>query len=189
MLTVQIRRQAAEAKTKIETMKSILSKSGTTILAVTLLCMTGAVSAMESDDCPPAPDFDVETIDSSRISFAELKGSKPLYLKFWLSSCPQCIAEMPHLVHSYEKYGDGIEIVAVNLAMDETMQTLKRTQSDFHLEMPIVFDDDGEMQRKFGVYGTPTHVVIDIDGRIVHFGNAANQELDAALDCVYRDTR
>jgi peroxiredoxin len=141
---------------------------------------------MESDECPPAPDFDVTTIENTQISFAELKGKKPVYLKFWLSWCPTCIAEMPHFVHAYEQFGDGIEVIAVNLAIEEDMQTLRKTISDFGLEMPLVFDESGEMQSRFGVFGTPTHVVINVHGDIIHFGNAANQELDAALDCVYR---
>ena len=78
-----------------------------------------------------------------------------------------------------------IEVVAINLAIDETMQSLNKALSDYGLEMPVVFDESGEMQSKFGVYGTPTHVVIDIHGRIVHFGNTADRALDAALECVH----
>lgn len=130
----------------------------TTFLAIAILSIASAVSATESGDCVEAPDFDVATIDDARISLAALKGRKPVYLKFWLSTCPQCIAEMPHFVHSYDQYGDDMAFVAVNLAMDETMQTLEQAISDHGLGMPIVFDESREMQSKFGVYGTPTHI-------------------------------
>ena len=144
---------------------------------------------MDTGECVAAPDFDVAAIDDSRVSLAELKGEKPVYLKFWLSTCPQCIAEMPHFVHNYEQYGDDLEFVAVNLAMDETMQTLEQALSDHGLEMAVVFDESREMQTKFEVYGTPTHIVIDTHGRIVHVSNVADEELDAVLDDVSQNSR
>ena len=157
------------------------------LAAILLLSVSGASVASGSEDCIEAPDFDVAAVDDSRVSLAALKGDKPLYLKFWLSTCPQCIAEMPHFVHSFEQYGDRMEFVAVNLAMDETMQSVERAMSDHGLDMPVVFDESREMQTKFGVYGTPTHVVIDRNGRIVHRSNIADAELDTAIDCVSRD--
>lgn len=158
------------------------------VLAAALLGIAGAGSAAESEDCVEAPNFDVTAIDDSRISLAELKGQKPVYLKFWLSTCPLCIAEMPHFVHSYEQHRDRMEFVAVNLAMDETMETLEQALSDHKLEMPVVFDESREMQTIFEVYGTPTHIVIDTHGRIVHVSNVANEELDAALANVLGNT-
>jgi peroxiredoxin len=149
------------------------------ILASALLATAG--SAEDSGECVEAPDFDVATIDDSRVSLAELKGEKPVYLKFWLSTCPQCIAEMPHFVHSFEQHGDDMEFVAVNLAMDETMQSLEQALSEHRLEMAVVFDESREMQTIFEVYGTPTHIVIDTHGRIVHVSNVADEELDVAL--------
>jgi peroxiredoxin len=152
------------------------------ILAFAFLGTTG--SAKDAEECVPAPDFDVATFDDSRVSLAELKGEKPVYLKFWLSTCPQCIAEMPHFVHSFEQYGDEMEFVAVNLAMDQTVQTLEQALSDHGLEMAVVFDESRKMQTLFEVYGTPTHIVIDRHGRIVHVSNIADEELDMALDRV-----
>ena len=134
-----------------------------------------------------APDFDVATIDDSQLSLVQLKGRRPLYLKFWLSTCPQCIVEMPHFVHTHEQYGDSIEVVAVNLAIDETMQAVNKAMSDHGLEMPVVFDESREMQSKFDVFGTPTHIVIDAQGRIIHVGHAADGALDAALKSVQRE--
>ena len=63
-----------------------------TILTIALLGFAGASFATQGDDCIEAPDFDVVAIDESRISLADMKGRKPVYLKFWLSTCPQCIA-------------------------------------------------------------------------------------------------
>ena len=68
------------------------------------------------------------------------------------------------------------------------MQTLEQAMSTHGLDMPVVFDESREMQTKFGVYGTPTHIVIDRNGRVVHRSNIANDKLDTAIDCVSRDT-
>ncbi len=153
--------------------------------AIALLTAAGLGSAAERDDCVVAPDFAITTIDDVHIALQDLKGEKPVYLKFWLSTCPQCLAEMPHFVHTYEKYGDKLQIIAVNLAVDgDTPEVVRYAMREHGLEMPVVVDESGDMQSKFGVFGTPTHIVIDREGRIVHSGYKADDALDATLDCL-----
>jgi peroxiredoxin len=148
--------------------------------------MSGLVLASDDAGCIEAPFFEAVTIDNERIVSRELKGKRPLYIKFWLSSCPTCLAEMPHLVHTYEQYGDGVQFIAINLGVDgDTPEVVARTAADYGLDMPITVDESGEIQAQFGVFGTPTHIVVDRDGRIVHSGHKADEKLDAALDCVY----
>lgn len=159
------------------------------LLVGAVLSMSGLVLASEDTDCVEAPFFEAVTIDNERIVSRELQGKVPLYIKFWLSTCPTCLAEMPHLVHSYEEYGDGMQLIAISLGVDgDTPAVVAQTASDYGLQMPVVVDESGEIQELFGVFGTPTHIVIDHDGRIVHTGYKADGTLNAALDCVYRSS-
>lgn len=156
------------------------------LIVAVVLSAANAASATERDDCDVAPEFETVTIDDERIALQDLKGEKPVYLKFWLSTCPQCIAEMPHFVHAYEQYGDELQFVAVNLAMDgDTPNIVRRAMVEHGLEMPVVVDESSHMQSAFGIFGTPTHIVIDRQGRIVYSSNRADDELDATLGCIY----
>lgn len=155
-------------------------------LAAALLLIPVAAPATDDENCDAAPEFTTKTIDDQEIALADLRGEKPVYLKFWLSTCPQCIEEMPHFVHTYEQYGDSFQFIAVNLATDgDTTDIVRRAMLEHGLEMPMVFDDSGDLGTKFGVFGTPTHILIDQNGRIVHTSNAANEELDAKLNCLH----
>jgi peroxiredoxin len=155
-------------------------------LAAALLYMADTSSATEREDCVEAPGFQVQTVDNERISLDELKGERPIYIKFWLSTCPQCLAEMPHFVHTYDEYGDDIQIIAVNLAFDgDTLEVVRQAMTEHGLEMPVVIDESRDMQSKFNVFGTPTHIVIDREGRIVHRGYKADESLDEVLECMH----
>jgi peroxiredoxin len=156
------------------------------LLAAVLLSFAAPVSSSERDDCVTAPDFEVLTIDNERIALEDLRGERPVYLKFWLSTCPQCLAEMPHFVHTYEKFGNELQVIAVNLAMDgDSPEVVRQAMAEHGLEMPVVVDESRDMQSMFDVFGTPTHIVIDREGYIVHTGYKADETLDATLECMH----
>ncbi len=123
-----------------------------------------------------------------RISAAIKGDAKPMYLKFWATWCAACIAEMPHFVDAHERFGANIEFVAINVAINDSPERIERARSEYNLEMPIVFDQSGELWSKFDIFGTPTHVVIDASGEITYIGHAAGEALDQALESAYSGT-
>src|SRR5260370_36099384 len=63
----------------------------------------------------PAKDFQLESLDGSKIRLSDLKG-KVVMLNFWATWCAPCISEMPLFVRMYEKYrAQGFEILAVSV--------------------------------------------------------------------------
>ena len=158
---------------------------GCTIFLFILLPVSGYSNA--DQPCVVAPQFDAASIDDEQLTLTELNGAGAVYLKFWLSTCPNCIAEMPHFAHNHEQYGDEIKFVAVNLATDgETQQIVRDAAEKYGLAMAHVFDEGGDLRRSFDVFATPTHVIIDRKGRIVHRSNVADEDLDKVLDDLYR---
>ena len=146
----------------------------------------GAGVAHAESLCVEAPEFEAVTLDEERIALSEFKGDKPVYIKFWLTTCPQCMAEMPHFRETHERLGDAVQFIAINLGVDgDTPDVVQNAMAELHLKMPGVVDDTGHVQSLFGVIGTPTHVVIDRDGRVRHFGHKADEHLDAILAAVH----
>jgi peroxiredoxin len=128
----------------------------------------------------PAPRLVLKTIDGQTIDLASYYGKKAVYLKFWATWCVPCREQMPHLKHVYEQAGSDMEVIAVDVGFDDTIEDVRRYRKEMGLKMPIVFDD-GSIGEAFHLRVTPQHVVIGRDGRILYVGHEANEKLNAAL--------
>lgn len=107
--------------------------------------------------------------------------SKYLVVVFGASWCPKCKEELPELVkhHSVWK-ANGVEVLFVSL--DSEKDVYYNFVKDF--PFPSVCDLkkwDGEMAKKYYVFGTPTMFLIDKDRKILLRPNSVNQ-LDAWVD-------
>ncbi|WP_102794891.1 TlpA family protein disulfide reductase [Bowmanella denitrificans] len=115
------------------------------------------------------------------LSYQNVVGSKPLYIKFWATWCVPCNEQMPHFQHAFEEYGDKVEFVSINLGVNETPQAMAEMVEKYKLTMPILQDNSGELVRAFSLMGTPWHILVNREGRIVHKGHDADAQLDKRL--------
>jgi peroxiredoxin len=129
-----------------------------------------------------APGVSLTTLDGRQLQLAELRG-RPVLVTFWATSCPGCVKEMPHLVELYHELAPkGFEIVAFAMAYDPPEQ-VREMAARRELPYPVAVDSSGEAARAFGdVRLTPTHFLIDPQGRIV-------QQKIGELDMVQLRTR
>jgi len=128
-----------------------------------------------------APAVKLTTIDGKTIDLAALRGHKAVYLKFWATWCVPCREQMPHFENVYRHAGDDLEVVAINIGFDDTLEQIREYRSKLGITMPIVRDDDGHLGELFSLRVTPQHVIIDRDGRIAYVGHLADARLEAAL--------
>ncbi len=126
-------------------------------------------------------DLPITTLSGDTFTLGDYRNHQSVYLKFWATWCQPCREEMPHLQHAFEKYGDGIKFVAVNIGINEDMETIKATLSEFGLTLPVAIDSSGRLSKAFNMIGTPYHVLIDKTGHVVHRGHKASKELDSKL--------
>ncbi|MGO1000078.1 TlpA family protein disulfide reductase [Lysobacter sp. CA196] len=127
------------------------------------------------------PAFVLTTIDGQRLDLGALRGRKAVYLKFWATWCVPCREQMPHFEKAQRSAGDDLQVVAINIGFDDTVEQIKAYRRELGLSMPIVRDDDGALGERFGLRVTPQHVVIGKDGTIRYVGHLADARLDAAL--------
>ena len=113
------------------------------------------------------PDVAVTALDGRQVQFSQLRG-KPLLVTFWATSCPGCVKEIPHLVELYRELAPkGFEIVALAMEFDPPAQ-VREMAARRQLPYIVAVDSDGSVARAFGdVRLTPTHFLIDPQGRIV----------------------
>jgi peroxiredoxin len=129
----------------------------------------------------PGPALVLRTIDGQRIDLAGAYGKKPVYLKFWATWCTPCRAQMPAFEKDYETLGGKMQVVAVNIGFDDSVQAVKDLRQRIGLTMPIVFDD-GSVGKALNLRVTPQHVVIGRDGRILYVGHEEDARLHQAFD-------
>lgn len=125
-----------------------------------------------------APDFTMTDASGEEVKLSDFFG-KPVVLNFWASWCGPCKSEMPHFEEAYQKYGEDINFVIVNLT-DGARETVE-TASDFIEEQgytfPLYFDTNTEGAMTYGTYSIPVTYFIGADGVPVAQANGA---LDAA---------
>ena len=84
------------------------------------LLWTGLFDPEISREADPAPaDYHLRlrTFDGERHSLAELRG-RTVFLNFWATWCPPCVAEMPGIAALHESLGDEVAFVLVNMDAD-----------------------------------------------------------------------
>ena len=133
---------------------------------------------------PHAPEVTFKTIAGESISTAQLKGKVTL-VNFWATSCVTCVAEMPKIVQTHEKFrARGFETIAVAMQYDPPNYVLKFAENR-KLPFKVALDVDGSVARGFeGVRLTPTTFIVDKQGRIIKqfLGEPKWDDLYALLD-------
>lgn len=114
-----------------------------------------------------APQSSFTLLDGSSRTTADLKGNVAL-INFWATSCTTCVAEMPMLVSTYEKFrGRGYETIAVAMSYDPPNYVVNFAQTR-KLPFPVAIDNTGTVAKAWGdVNVTPTTFLVNKRGEIV----------------------
>lgn len=89
-------------------------------------------------------------------------------INFWATSCTSCVAEMPELVATYNKFkGRGYETLAVAMSYDPPSYVVNFAQTR-QLPFKVAIDNTGSVARDWGdVKLTPTTFLVNKRGEIV----------------------
>lgn len=131
---------------------------------------TPEVQNIDSDkNTNPAPDFFVFTQDGERVSFTSFKG-KPVVINFWATWCGYCVDELPYFQNAYEKYGDKVQFMMVNLT-DNSTETVEKASafiSDKKYEFPVYYDVAYRAAFAYDISAVPVTAFVDADGNLVY---------------------
>ena len=114
-----------------------------------------------------APQTTFVLLDGSKETTAGLKGKVAL-VNFWATSCVTCVAEMPKMVSTYDKYhAKGYEHVAVAMSYDPPSYVVNYAQTR-KLPFKVAIDNTGAVAQAWGeVKLTPTTYLVNRRGEIV----------------------
>jgi peroxiredoxin len=114
-----------------------------------------------------APESTFVLLDGSKKTTADMKGKVTL-VNFWATSCTTCVAEMPKMVSTFEKYrGKGYQHLAVAMSYDPPSYVVNYAQTR-KLPFDVAIDNTGSVARAWGdVQLTPTSFIVNKKGEIV----------------------
>lgn len=134
--------------------------------AAALVLAVGAGALLSTSDSP-APESTFVLLDGSRKTTADLKGKVTL-VNFWATSCVSCVAEMPKLMATHDKYkAQGFDTLAVAMSYDPPSYVVNFAETR-KLPFSVAIDNTGAVAKAWGdVRLTPTTYIVDKQGAIV----------------------
>ncbi len=106
--------------------------------------------------------WDIRNSDGDMLDPANLEG-EVIFLNFWGTYCPPCIAEMPEIQNIYNDYGDKVRFILVSAEAREKVESFLASGN---YSLPSYYGGRN-MSGPFTVRSIPTTFVISRDGRIV----------------------
>jgi len=141
--------------------------AGARAVAALALAACLAVGLSACGGSQTAPESTFVLLDGSKKSTADFKGKVTL-VNFWATSCVTCVAEMPKLIATHQKYAaQGYETVAVAMSYDPPSYVVNYTETR-QLPFKVAIDNTGAVAKAWGdVKLTPTTYLVNKRGEIV----------------------
>lgn len=164
-------------------------KRNIAIAAIVASCAV-ALGTYLSNSTHVAPQATFVLLDGSQKLASDLKGRVTL-VNFWATSCVTCVAEMPPLVATYEKFRtQGYSTIAVAMQYDPPSYVLNFVQTR-KLPFDVAIDNTGAVAKSWGdVQLTPTSYLVNKRGEIVkrYVGAPNFDELHALIATLLRES-
>ena len=132
-----------------------------------LASFCAAIALWGCSGAQTAPDSAFILLDGSRHTTADFKGKVTL-VNFWATSCVTCIAEMPQITATHNKYkAKGYDTLAVAMSYDPPSYVVNYAQTRA-LPFKVAIDNTGAVAKAWGdVQLTPTTYLVNKRGQII----------------------
>ncbi len=138
-----------------------------------------------------ASDTNIAFADSkgNKLSLGDLKG-KVVFINFWATWCPPCIAEMPSINNLYKRYRDKSKITFIMVDVDANFQKSKSFMDKNNYDLPL-YIPASQIPSNFLSGAIPTTVILDKSGKMVGRIEGSreydSQEVYDALDSLIKE--
>jgi peroxiredoxin len=130
-----------------------------------------------------APDFELESLDGSKVSLSDFAGY-PVLINYWATWCPPCREELPLIQERLDRYSPDLVVLTINAGEDHaTIRNFMRQKAfSFH----VLVDSEWKAEALYGIYAYPTTVFIDREGLIQarYVGGMSAEILDDYLKLI-----
>ena len=114
-----------------------------------------------------APESTFVLLDGSSQTTADLRGKVTL-VNFWATSCTTCVAEMPEIIATHQKFNSrGFDTIAVAMSYDPPSYVVNFAETR-KLPFQVAIDNTGKVAKAWGdVQLTPSTFIVNKRGEIV----------------------
>ena len=126
----------------------------------------------------PALDFQVTDLKGEKLSLKQYRGQVVL-LDFWATWCSPCIAEIPNVKKTYEKYKDQ-KFQIIGISLDRSMEPLKAYVEKEELGWLHYWDQTSKVSSIYKVQAIPSTFLIDGTG-VIRKANLRGAALETAV--------
>ena len=128
------------------------------LAGLTALALTAALAGCAQD---AAPESTFVLLDGSRQTTADMKGKVTL-VNFWATSCTTCVAEMPEIIATHQKFNSrGFDTIAVAMSYDPPSYVVNFAETR-KLPFKVAIDNTGKVAQAWGdVKLTPTTYIVN----------------------------
>ena len=166
-------------------MKRVFVFAGAAVVAVAV-----AAGVFFSSGSSAAPASTFVLLDGSKQTTEDLTGKVTL-VNFWATSCVTCVAEMPKVIDTYNKYqARGYDTLAVAMSYDPPSYVVNFTETR-KLPFKVAIDNTGAVAQAWGdVKLTPTTYIVNKQGQIVkrYVGEPDFNELHRLIEKLLAET-
>lgn len=154
------------------------------IMLLAIVSVLGACSSGGKDTATNS--IAMQDLEGNTVSLADYAGKK-VYVKFWASWCPICLAGLDE-VNTLAKESTDFEVLTVVAPGYNN----EKKHEDFVKwfngvrnvdELPVLLNDGGNLVEEFQVKGYPTSAFIDSKGELVRSqpGHLSNDQIIEAM--------
>ncbi|WP_419162473.1 TlpA family protein disulfide reductase [Candidatus Palauibacter sp.] len=127
------------------------------------------------------PDAALQDLDGNDVQLLDYAGDKPTLIEFWASWCEQCEGLQPQIDQVQADFGDRVNVVAVAVAVAQSLRRVKRHAEAHGAEYPYLWDASGAAVRAYSATTTSIVVILDADGKVAYTGVGPDQDLVGAV--------
>lgn len=114
--------------------------------------------------------WNVSTLDGQAINLGQASQGRPVFVNFWATWCPSCVAEMPNIERLHDTFKDRVFFACIST---EEPKALKEFAASKGLRMPL-YKMYGGRPPGLETSGVPVTFLISPEGKVLlkHAGAA-----------------
>ena len=113
-----------------------------------------------------APQFELQNMKGEVVKLSDFS-NKLVLLDFWATWCVPCLKELPHLSKLQSKYGEDIQVIAIDVDRPRSISKAKAYIKSNKFDFITLFDSNGEVTDLYNITNPPRTILISPEGEII----------------------